>query len=69
MNLNLALPPNIARDKVPPALQQAVQELLNQAQAQITQMVQAEVHKQAPVKGTEARLLHAGWQDVTHEHP
>ncbi|PIU89605.1 MAG: hypothetical protein COZ06_17725 [Armatimonadetes bacterium CG_4_10_14_3_um_filter_66_18] len=69
VNLNLALPPNIARDKVPPALQQAVQELLNQAQAQITQMVQAEVHKQAPVKGTEARLLHAGWQDVTHEHP
>ncbi len=67
LNLNLALqlPPNLQPGDIPAAAQELLRKMVEQLQAQIPGLVQAELQRQAPVTKTEAHLCGAAWYDAT----
>lgn len=65
LSLNFALPPQITPETVPPQMTDLLQGFIQQLQAQIPQMIQAEIIKQAPVVQIKGDLLNASWKDKT----
>lgn len=65
LNIPLQLPPNIDQQAIPAELNAQMQALLQNFQAQISQIVQTELNKQAPLGKIEAGLFNASWKNVT----
>lgn len=64
-NVNLQIPPGVAPEQLPQDIQAAINQILQNAQKQIAEIVQAEVKKQAPIQRTEGGLVSASWQEAT----
>ena len=65
INMPLNLPPSITPQNIPAQVQQMVQQLLQQqALPEIKRMVEAEVARQAPVQGIQARMVGGAWRRV-----
>jgi hypothetical protein len=65
VNLNLALPPNIAPGSIPPQLQQTLQNLVNQVSQAVPALVHQEIVRQSPVIGFELHPFGGRWVDRT----
>ena len=62
LNMPLNLPASINPQDLPAAVQQALQQLLQQAPAQLQQLIQAEIARQAPVKGIAGGWVGGVWK-------
>lgn len=67
LNLGLQFPPALSPEQLPAAVQDIMQNMLQQLQGQIASIVQAELMKQAPIQRTEGGLFNAFWQEATGE--
>ncbi len=64
VNLQLQLPPNVDAQKLPQAVQQAIQTLLQQAVAPLSGLVAQELKNQSNVVGIKANFMGGVWKDV-----
>lgn len=65
VNLNLALPPNLAAGGAPPQWQPILQQLVNQVAQAVPALVHAEIVRQSPVIGFELRPFGGRWFERT----
>jgi len=61
VNLQLQLPPSIQPQAIPPNIQQAIQQLLQQGAVAVRDQVVAEITRQSPVERIEGHLVGGKW--------
>jgi hypothetical protein len=61
INLGLQMPPGIQANAIPPQIQQAIQQLLQQGAQAIRDQVNAEITRQSPVTGIQSHLSGGKW--------
>lgn len=64
VNFNLNVPPGIQVQAIPPQIQNAIQQLLQQGAQAIKDQVIAEINRQSPVVGVQSHLLGAKWTQI-----
>lgn len=64
LNLNLNLPPSVNAQQLPAALQQAIQQSLQQLQQNATVLIQQALQQQMPLVGIEAWTQDGAWRPV-----
>jgi len=64
VNFGLQLPPGVQAPAIPPQIQQAIQQLLQQGAQTIKDQVVAEIARQSPVVGLSTRLLGGKWVQI-----